>query len=224
MKLIFYSGGGHEENEELDNELLDMIETKNPVFTLIPSSFEEADHYYSEFIEHFSVYGVKKFRLFPIDVPFRQDELNEALHSDMIFLSGGNTFYFLQRLKKMGLLARLKSYASEGGVLAGLSAGSIIMTPNIKTASYPYFDRDENEVGLKNLKALDLVDFEFFPHYANTRRYIHVLNEQSRFNSSVIWACCDGSGIVINTSSRKFVGDIWGFFRGKKMILSKRSH
>ena len=65
------------------------------------------------------------------------DNLSELLKSDLIFLGGGNTFYFLKHLKSTGLIDELKTFAANGGVLCGLSAGAIIMTPHVHTASFP---------------------------------------------------------------------------------------
>lgn len=41
---------------------------------------------------------------------------------------------------------------------------SILTTPTIEIAGYGE-DADENEVGLNDMKALGLVDFEFAPHW-----------------------------------------------------------
>jgi len=48
-------------------------------------------------------------------------------------------------------------------VLAGPSVGAIILTPTIGTAGPPLPDPDDNDVKLKNLRALGLVRFEFSP-------------------------------------------------------------
>lgn len=216
MKLVMYSGGDNEDNEELDSELFNLIDRTNPVFTFIPSSFEEAEYYYDDFVHHYGDYGVRKFSLFPVDIPFDKEEVYRLFDSDLIYLSGGNTYYFLYHLRKSGLFPVLKEYLIQGGILAGQSAGSIIMTPNIGTAGFPDFDCDDNDVGLTNLTGMKLVNFEFFPHYSNTRRYIHELNLQSQTLAHPLYAVPDGSGIVVNDMKMTFVGDVWGFMRGKK--------
>ena len=58
---------------------------------------------------------------------------------------GGNTFYFIKHLRRSGIFNRLIEYANNGGILTGLSAGAIMTTPNIMTASFPPWDRDDNE-------------------------------------------------------------------------------
>ena len=66
-----------------------------------------------------------------MDVSFTRNDLHKALGSDVIYLAGGNTFYFLRNLRKSGLIPQLKKFVEQGGVLVGLSASAIIFTPNI---------------------------------------------------------------------------------------------
>jgi dipeptidase E len=219
MKVVIYSGGYVEENEDLDYELLALLDNEKPRVTFIPSSFEEAEDQFDDFIFHFEKYGWDDFLLFPVDRPFTKYSAHNALKRDLVFLSGGNTFYFLKHLKKSGLAGQLKKYAEDGGVICGESAGGIILTPSITTASYPAFDADDNEVGLKNWKGLGLIPFEFFPHFCNTKRYIHALNYASQESHVPIFAVPDGNGIIIDGDKTSFVGPQWGFFRGKKFVI-----
>jgi dipeptidase E len=218
MKLVFYSGGYSEENWALDEEMLSICLSTNPVFTYIPSLSDEDDEDYAEFTARFSGHGVRKFQYLPVDMKGEFDYI-KLMRSDLVFLAGGNTFYFSKSLRAKGLFSFLRSFISQGGVLAGESAGAIIMSPRIDAASYPTFDCDENEVGLENWNGLKLVKFDFFPHFSNTKRYIHELNIRSKYSHDPIYACSDGSGIIIDGPRRVFHGECWGFFRGKKFKL-----
>lgn len=215
MKLVFYSGGHGDENETLDENFSYLIERRNPKFTYIPSSSYQSESEFREIIKQYSIYGIKKFMLFPIDITFDETFLNEVLSSDVIFLGGGNTYFFLKTLRQKKLIPRLKKFVQEGGVLAGLSAGAILMTPNISTAGYPDFDRDDNDVNLRNLKGLRLVNFEFFPHYKNSPRYHKELLYQSSLTENPIYACPDGAGIILNHDMISFVGKVKLFYQGE---------
>lgn len=219
MKLVFYSGGYEEENELLDEQLSYLLDRRQPKLTYIPSSSYQAESEFRHIVDQFSCVGIKKFLLFPIDIPFDDTFFKEVLTSDVIFLGGGNTYYFLKCLRQKRLLQELKRFISEGGILAGLSAGAIIMTPNIATAGYPSFDKDDNDVNLKNLNALRLVNFEFFPHYRNSHRYNIELKHQSTLTPNPIYACPDGTGIVIDDEIMTFVGKVTMFYRGEKINL-----
>jgi dipeptidase E len=142
------------------------------------------------------------------------------MKSDAIHLGGGNTFYFLNSLRKAKLIGHLRRFAERGGLLTGLSAGAIMMTENIDLAGYPEFDRDENNVGIKNPSALNLVDFSFFPHFRNSSRYDAVFKKYSKLKIKMVYACPDGAGIVVNGDEIRFIGKTFAFGRGQKFTIN----
>lgn len=220
MKLVLYSGGDDKDNKQLDKTFLEVLGKKNPIVTFIPSSSYLSEQEFKVFVKHYSKYKISRFIHFPIDVPFDKIMFKEVMRSDAIHMGGGNTFYFLNSLRKAKLINNLREFAQQGGVLTGLSAGAIIMTENIEMAGYPEFDRDENIVGLKNLSALNLVDFAFFPHFKNSPRYDVAFKRYSKLKKKVIYACPDGSGIVLNDGELRFVGKTFAYSDGHKFSIN----
>lgn len=220
MKLVLYSGGLEKENLSLDRAFVNLLHKKNPVVTFIPSSSYLSEHEFKAFVKHYSKFKISRFIHFPIDVPFDRIMFQEVMRSDAIHLAGGNTFYFLNSLRKARLLTELKKYAEKGGILTGLSAGAILMTENIDMAAYPDFDRDENFVGIKNLAAMNLLNFAFFPHFKNSARYDAVFRKYSRAKKKTIYACPDGAGIVVCDNEIRFVGPCFGFAGGTKFTVN----
>jgi dipeptidase E len=220
MKLVLYSGGDEKANKNLDKSFIELLGKKNPVVTFIPSSSYLSEEEFKEFVKHYSKYKISRFIHFPVDVPFDRIMFQEVMRSDAIHMAGGNTFYFLNSLRKAKLLPELRKFVERGGVLTGLSAGAIMMTENIDMAGYPEFDRDENVVGLKNLSALNLVDFSFFPHFKNSRRYDSAFKKYSKLKQKVIYACPDGAGIVVSGTELRFVGKTFAFSDGHKFSIN----
>jgi dipeptidase E len=220
MKLILYSGGDEKQNRLLDQTFIELVGKKNPVVTFIPSSSYLSEQEFKAFVKHYSKFKISRFIHFPIDVPFDKIMFHEVFQSDAIHLAGGNTFYFLNSLRKAKLLPQLKAFVERGGVLTGLSAGAIMMTENIDLTGYPEFDRDENQVGLKNLSSMNLVDFAFFPHFKNSSRYDAAFKKYSKLKKKVIFACPDGSGIVINGEEIRFIGKAFAFSEGHKFPIN----
>ncbi len=220
MKLVLYSGGDDKENRHLDKAFLDLLGKKNPVVTFIPSSSYLSEQEFKVFVKHYSKFKISRFIHFPVDVPFDKIMFQEVMRSDAIHMGGGNTFYFLNALRKAKLLPQLRTFVEKGGVLTGLSAGAIIMTENIDMAAYPEFDRDENTVNLKNLSALNLVDFLFFPHFKNSARYDVVFKRYSKLKKKIIYACPDGAGLVVNGTELRFVGKCFAFSEGSKFPIN----
>ena len=220
MKLVLYSGGQTPANRLIHHALFQLVNPKrNKSMTYIPFCQDGSALFFKRAIKRYQGVGFKRFHCFPVDVLFSRQDLRKALGSDVIYLAGGNTFYFLHHLRKSGLLPHLKHFVERGGVLAGLSAGAIILTPNIRTAGPPLPDPDDNEVKLKNLRALGLVRFEFFPHYTASSKTNNILLQYSRTTKYPILACIDGSGITINEKRMTFIGNVLMFAGGKKVEI-----
>src|SRR5690606_11982520 len=116
------------ENRQLDKSFVELLGKKNPVVAFIPSSSYLSDQEFKAFVKHYSKYKITRFIHFPVDVPFDRIMFQEVMRSDVIHLGGGNTFYFLNSLRKAKLLKELKAFVLRGGILTGLSAGAIMMT------------------------------------------------------------------------------------------------
>lgn len=92
------------------------------------------------------------------------EEQRKLLSSNIVLISGGNTFSLLQNLRESSLDKTIREFVRKSDfVLAGFSAGALALTPNIKICNLPNFD--ENLIKLKDFSGLDIVDFEVFPHY-----------------------------------------------------------
>jgi len=221
MRLGFYSGGDPEDNIYLDAELLKMLGKLHPKITFIPSSYEDSEEYYEDFRKQYSLYGVTDFQIFHLDRDYCHHDALNSLDTDMVFLSGGNTYYFLNQIRRTKFYKPPHKYARSDGVLAGQSAGALIMTPNIRLAGIPTFDADDNDVGITNLKSLGYSHFEFSPHYVDQKAYYREFTEYSKGLRHPVYACTDGSGIIVDGIKTIFIGDIWGFVRGQKFIVSE---
>ena len=83
-------------------------------------------------------------------------------NSGCLCISGGNTFYLLQELKRNGLLDLIKQRVQDGMLYIGESAGAIIACPNI---SYNQI-MDDKAVAteLTNYSGMGLVDYYVLPH------------------------------------------------------------
>jgi dipeptidase E len=221
MKLVLYSGYA-EANEPLDRAALRLTGKKNPRFLFIPSASHIPEFEYEYVKETYGALGVTRIYLLNLDRPYSISDAERLVKSaDIIYLSGGNTFYFLKSIRRHHFDRLLTKFVQDGGVLAGLSAGSIIMTPTIATASYPKFDRDENTVGLRNLDALNLVNFDYFPHYNHEPEYARELKKQSLLIKRPIYGVSDGGGIIVEPDRLSFFGDVWGFTSGKEFVMRK---
>lgn len=90
---------------------------------------------------------------------------NKLRNNDYIYVSGGNTFFLLQELKKTGADKIIIEQINFGKTYIGASAGSIILSPNIEyVKGIDDFNKAET---LINYSGLNIVDFYPVPHYTN---------------------------------------------------------
>lgn len=224
MKLVLYSGGQMRSNHKLHRAVAELARAgkkKNQALsmTYIPFCSEDSNIFYKRIIRRFQSHGIKNFLCLNVDTHPSKSEIKKALQSDVIYLAGGNTFYFLKHLKKSGVLPELKKFVKRGGVLAGLSAGGLIMSPTVALAADQGLGPDENDVNLKNFKALGLFDFEFSPHFSPTRKQIQAHLEYSKKTKYPIYAVEDGGGIIIHGQEFLVLGHASLFFDGTRLAL-----
>ncbi|MGY3749780.1 Type 1 glutamine amidotransferase-like domain-containing protein [Vagococcus acidifermentans] len=94
--------------------------------------------------------------------------------ADYIYLSGGNTFYLLQELKRHQVDRLLIEEINAGKFVIGESAGAIVMAPDI--AYIMPMDDETKAPLLETYEGLGVVDFYPLPHMENV--YLNEYAEQ----------------------------------------------
>jgi dipeptidase E len=105
------------------------------------------------------------FKVKDLDIDGKSKEFlqNELKNVDVVFVSGGNSYYLLEKVNESGFGEIIKELISKGVVYIGSSAGSVITCPTI--AMVEDLDDIKDAPGLKSFKGLNLVDFLIFVHY-----------------------------------------------------------
>jgi dipeptidase E len=229
LKLVLYSGGQSRTNHRLHAEVVRLAHMrrresasrldKEPLsLTYIPYTADGAAPFFDRAIRRYRAAGIERFFTLEPDHRATPDELHTLHSSDVIYLAGGNTYTFLHLLRKSGLFKHVRQFAKAGGVLAGLSAGAILMTPSIGLAGVPSYDADENEMGLRGPKALQglgLVDFEFSPHDSSDPRRQKQLQIYADRIERPVFSVGDGGGLVVEGENLEFFGKVRVFAEGK---------
>lgn len=112
-----------------------------------------------------AVFADLQFEVEVLDIAeAREDVVREKIsQTPCLYISGGNTFYLLQELKKKNLLPLIRERIHQGMVYLGESAGAIIASRDI---FYNYIMDDKNLApGLTEYSALSMVDFFVLPHW-----------------------------------------------------------
>ncbi len=196
LRLAFYSDQIIPENQAVDKVLLATLasEGSGKKIGYIASGPEPDRRYFDERRAYYRRLDLDLCVFYDLDQPWSQKQENLLFQCDAIHLAGGHTGQFLTRLKRSGLISRLRTWASEGGLLIGTSAGAIILTPTIATDAL-FVGKSPQDVMKET--ALDLVPFEFFPHMNSNPSYLPALVEYSTQTPRPIIACNDGDGLVV---------------------------
>lgn len=198
-------------NQVVDKTWISMAD-KIKTLHYIPSAsgsiqyFEKCRAWYNDL-------GIPNIQQFDIDEHYNEEEIDNLFSCDAIFLSGGNTFYFLSLFQKHNLIDRLRRYIQDSGVCIGVSAGAVLMSPTIGIAELC----DDNEIGITDISAVNLIDFEFFPHFVNQSDILLDLQTRANMTQKIIYACKDGNGIIIQDNVIHKIGDIMTISPNEKL-------
>lgn len=119
--------------------------------------------------------GVVDIEIFKL----REERFTPGKNYDVIFVCGGNTFVYLDRIRKTGLdKFIIDSVKNNSSIYVGVSAGSIVTGPDIAIAG----DEDPNDIGLTDLTGLGLIDNIIYPHYTeDSQEYLDGFKKTSKF-------------------------------------------
>ena len=151
------------ESIELVKKFLDKnTESKKILFIPTAANVEEYKKYMHLTQKAFEDFGyeVENFDVSIFSEEIAKEKLSEV---KIIFISGGNTFYLLQELKRKNLITYLKERIENGMLYIGESAGSVIAAPDIEYASV--IDDETVATELDDYAGLNLVDFYIVPHF-----------------------------------------------------------
>ena len=151
------------ESIELVKKFLDKnTESKKILFIPTATNVDEYKKYIHLTQKAFEDFGyeVENFDISIFSEEIAKEKLSEA---KTVFISGGNTFYLLQELKRKNLTSYLKERIENGLLYIGESAGSVIVAPDIEYASI--VDDKTLATELNDYTGLNLVDFYIVPHF-----------------------------------------------------------
>ena len=83
--------------------------------------------------------------------------------SDVIYFTGGNSFFLIDQLRRSGTDELLKKEIMNGKLMIGESAGAIVCSPAITYIEQ--MDQKPEDYSQEDDNGLNLVDFYVLPHY-----------------------------------------------------------
>ncbi|MBH8580476.1 peptidase E [Bisbaumannia pacifica] len=100
-----------------------------------------------------------------ISTASRQEIESKIQKNDYIYITGGNTFFLLQELKRTGADKIIKEQVDFGKIYIGESAGAVIMSRNIEYVKD--MDDSASAPDIGSFSSLGMIDFYPVPHHTN---------------------------------------------------------
>jgi dipeptidase E len=218
MKLLLTSNGLA--NESIAKALLDLVgkPASETMIVFIPTAMNMARGDKTWFIN--DLYNIKKqgFKFIDIvDIAALPEKvwLPRLEKGDVLFFSGGNTFYLMYWLKKTGLLKSLPKLL-QTRVYAGISAGSMVTNPSLIFSGADKKEYNKETIGYCDEDALHFVDFYIQPHFNSHK---HPLSDKEHIEAiaekvdKTVYALDNDSAIKVVDDQLEIIteGEYWKF-------------
>ena len=197
MKLLLTSAGFR--NKEVETKFLELLGKPpaeiNLIFIPTASRFEDELKYVEISRQELIHLGIKNIKTLQLDHQITKDEIDKA---DVIYVCGGNTFYLIQQIRQSGFDKLLRSFQ---GLYVGVSAGSIVVGPNVEVSG-PW---DENDINLTDTTGMNIVNVALIPHYQRKEKSI-VDDLKAKANYEII-KLTDNQAMLAENDKMTMIGE-----------------
>ena len=213
--LLVYSGCV----PELDLILTENVSSNGDKLTIIPaipSEYKEAAY----IADYYQDLGMQVQSFDQCDYENSNLLSQKILGSNAVYLMGGNTYEFLNYARSVNLFSILTKLEANDGIIAAESAGSIILSDTIATASLPTSDVDENTPNMTNFHAMGRLAFHISPHFNPEKSELETdlaeLQQLANSTNQDVLLLEDGEGFQMQ-------GDVIQRFIGNTKVLKPQA-
>ena len=123
--------------------------------------------------------------------------------ADVIYFTGGNSFFLMDQLRKTETDELLKKELANGKLMIGESAGAIICAPTIQYIEQ--MDEKPEDYSQEDNEGLDLIDFYVLPHYLTAPFKKITERIMAKFSDLNICAINNHQAIIVNDEGSKVI-------------------
>jgi len=202
-KLLLTSTGFS--NKEITNVFLKKFNkepSQSRVLMVTGAKTEEENQYIEESKKELNDLGFNHILIYNLTQPVSLDQIKDI---DLIYVCGGNTFYYLKKIRETGLDKILIKLVNQGIMYIGVSSGSIIAGPSIEIASWGK-DGDTNDLNLKDLTGFNLTHMSIFPHFEEDKHRLEVEEFKKKVDYPII-ELTDNQAVFIEGEGYKVIGE-----------------
>lgn len=164
MKNIFLASSFSDVYLDFKNSIKESLSGKTVTFIPTASNPEEITFYVDNDRLAFEKLGIK-VEILNIDKESYETIENTLNKNDYIFISGGNTFYLLQELKRSKADEIIKKLINQGKLYIGSSAGAIVLGPELNYIKS--LDDCSKAPNLVDTKGIGIINISILPHFGD---------------------------------------------------------
>ena len=123
--------------------------------------------------------------------------------ADVIYFTGGNSFFLMDQLRKTETDELLKKELANGKLMIGESAGAIICAPTIQYIEQ--MEEKPEDYSQEDNEGLDLIDFYVLPHYLTAPFKKITERIMAEFSDLNICAINNHQAIIVNDEGSKVI-------------------
>lgn len=211
LKVILYSNEVIPEKLRVDKYLYSQKDDVRIAFIpLIVEEDTKIKHY--KIVQHYyGSIGIKSVDYFDLTKNSTAEILDTIEQYEVFHFSGGNTLETMQYFKEQGLDKFFRKTARKEKIFIGHCGGAVLLSSNASWVRLRTEDIGDVLDKHSEYRALDLVNFEFLPHYNRFKKEQEFLQKVIEYSIGIknpIYACNDGDGIIIDGHNLKCIGDL----------------
>jgi dipeptidase E len=120
---------------------------------------------------------------------------------DVVFMFGGNEFHYVDQIRKQGLVSAIREFVDRDGFYIGVSAGSIIMGPDV---NLEHWSMASNDIGLEDTSGFGFVDFITVPHIDTRADPAKVLEFHRETGKKLVYLT-DKQGVYVTENGYRII-------------------
>ena len=212
MKLMLIGGGeigkGNKpyETKEIDEEIVKMTGLEKPKLLFIGLANSFADSYYDYVKNIYKNLGCETMYLKKKNVTKNPDIVKNKIETaDIIYIGGGDTIKLMDTVKEYEIDSLLEDAVKRDCVIAGVSAGAILLSKSGFSDSY--ISRGESE-DYDFVDGLGFVNINICPHYHSDQKKQDDLEKKLKSKKNLVYG-------LENCTALKVVNDDFSVIKYK---------
>ena len=202
MKLILTSSGLS--TKVLQEEFLKLLtkpveEIKAQVF-YVHFEHPDFDSFLAKIIDQLLDTGIKEENIDFFDLTGENPPSLEG--KDLVLVYGGNEYHYMYHIRRLGLYPEIRKFVDRDGIYIGVSAGSIIMGPDVDVDSW---SMATNDMGMEDLSGFGYVDFTTVAHIEWRPNPEKALKHQAETGKKMIYYT-DKQGVLVRDCGYRIIG------------------